>query len=163
MSAQQLLHYRCPGPVPLSCLSTAPPTSFASVPARFQCSSRCHRSCRDARSKLASSRLPHIASPALSTGGSVRACRIAYDSLRMGSIVAKEFIPSVPARTRRSSHCQCRCHATHFKRARSPMTHFAWPAMLPGSSLQACPLALGGHPAADTAAKKLSPSVPARL
>ena len=110
--------------------------------------------------KLASSQSPHIASPALSTGGSVRACRLNYDSLRMASMVGKKLIPSVPARTRRSSHCQRRYQAAHSKRAGSPMTHFAWPVLLPGSSLQACPLALGGHPAGNTAAKKLSPSVP---
>ena len=104
-----LVSFHCPSRV-----------SFASAPARFQCTSRCQRCCQDAHSKRASSR-------------------------------------------HHTSHRQrCRQEALS-GRAGSLMAHFAWPALLPRSSLQACPLAFGGHPAANAAAGKVSPSVPARF
>ena len=116
-------------------------------------------------------------------GSSVRACWLAYDALRMATIVADKLFPRVPARTRRSSCCRCFCREAQSERASSLMTHFAWPALLPRSLFQACLLALGGHPAAKAASggsfqarglaydslrmasivtKRLTPSVPAR-
>ena len=155
-----------------------------SVPARTRRSSCCQHCCQEGPfracrlaydslrmaiavaeklSKGASSRSAVILLPTLLPRSSVRACPLAHDSLRMAIAVGKKLIPSVPARTRRSSRCQRCCQEVQSERAGSLMTHFAWPQLLPISSFQACPLALGGHLAAAVFAAKPSLSVPARL
>ena len=120
--------------MPFSCLSTAPLASVASMPACVQRSSRCHRSRQDVRSKLAGPRSPHIASPALSTGGSVRARRLAH--LAWPALLPRSSSQACPLARGARPNCRCRCRADHSKRARWLRTHLARPALLPGDFLQ---------------------------
>ena len=92
-----------------------------------------------------------------------RACRLAFSAVRAATVPVGTHAPSLPAPGHRTSHRQHCRQEVQSERAGSLMTHFAWPSLLPRSLFQRCLLALSGHPAANVAANKFSPSVPARL